>query len=244
MRLYEDLAWLWSEMTPSETYLEEALDLFLIASDALKRRPQSWVELGSGGGYLMEALLQQYPETDVTMVDVSSMMIAESTIRNPKATHICADMTQLRLEAVFDVVLLHDAVMYLQDRKSISEALNTIRQLLKPDGVAIIIPDVCRESFEERVLSSEVFGKRAHVHLTEWHWDPDPNDDFIQVDFSVLFREHQVGIIRAVHEAHTMVVLSIEAWMNMFIHSDLQQDFPSQPWMHGGEFFMLRPNSN
>ena len=48
MRLYQDLAWLWSEMTPSETYLEEAYDLYEIAEDALQRTPRSWIELGAG----------------------------------------------------------------------------------------------------------------------------------------------------------------------------------------------------
>ena len=240
MRLYQDLAWLWSEMTPSETYLEEAYDLYEIAEDALQRTPQSWIELGAGGGYLMEALLQHYPQTEVTIVDISTAMIAESELRNPKATHICADMTALELDAQFDVVLLHDAVMYLGSQTAIRKTLEQIKRLLKPDGIAIIIPDVCRESFEERVLSSEVRGDRAHIHFTEWHWDPDPSDDLIDVEFSVLFREHHQNRIQSVHETHSMVVLSIEMWMTMFIELALQQDFPCQPWMHGGEFFLLR----
>ena len=244
MRLYQDLAWLWSEMTPSETYLDEAHDLYEIAEDALQRVPASWIELGAGGGYLMEALLQQHPETDVTIVDISAAMIAESQKRNPNATHICADMTDLTLDTQYDVVLLHDAVMYLGSQDAIRQTLRQIQGLLKPDGVAIIIPDVCRESFDERVLSSEVQGARAHIHFTEWHWDPDASDDLISVEFSVLFREYPQSRIQSVHETHTMVVLSIETWMTMFMELALQQDFPCQPWMHGGEFFLLRSMSS
>ena len=240
MRLYQDLAWLWSEMTPSETYLEEAYDLYEIAEDALQRAPRSWIELGAGGGYLMEALLQHHPDTDVTIVDMSSDMIAESTQRNPRATQICADMTTLDLDRQFDVVLLHDAVMYLSSQETIQQTLRQMKQLLKPDGVAIIIPDVCQESFEERILSSEIRGQRAHIHFTEWHWDPDPSDDLITVEFSVLFKEHSQNRIQSVQETHTMVVLSIETWMTMFMELTLQQEFPCQPWMHGGELFLLR----
>ena len=241
MRLYQDLAWLWSDITSSSTYDEEAADLMDIATEAVQRVPEKWIELGSGGGYLMAALLQQYPSAAVTLVDSSSAMLDESRLRNPTAQHICADMTQIALEEQYDVVVLHDAVMYLADAGAIAQTLQNIRRLLKPDGVAMVIPDVCLESFEERVLSSEVFGERAHIHLTEWHWDPDPTDEQIQVNFSIMFKEHAVGTIQTVHEAHTMVVLSIEAWMNTFIQSGLKQDFPSQPWMHGGEFFLLRP---
>ena len=34
-----------------------------------------------------------------------------------------------------------------------------------------------------------------------------------------------------------MVVLSIETWMTMFMELTLQQEFPCQPWMHGGESY-------
>ena len=40
MRLYRDLAWLWSEVTPVGTYIDEAQDLYDIVSDALGKVPK------------------------------------------------------------------------------------------------------------------------------------------------------------------------------------------------------------
>ena len=48
MRLYNDLAWIWSEITPTETYLDEAINLGEILSDLLPVPPSSILELGSG----------------------------------------------------------------------------------------------------------------------------------------------------------------------------------------------------
>ena len=241
MRLYKDLAWVWSEITPTDTYIEEANNLAEILEDVLAKKPSKIIELGSGGGYLMEAYSKLFPSVDITLVDSSGAMLAESIKRNPMLRHIDADMTTLDLSEQFDLVLIHDAVMYLQDVETISRTLVNARKMLRSGGVIILVPDVCKESFQERKVSSEIYGKRAAIHLTEWHWDPDPLDDQIEVVFSILFREFGGSAIENVTESHTMVVLSIHQWMQIFEKAKLGQEWPSIPWVGGGEFFILRP---
>ena len=241
MRLYRDLAWLWSEVTPVGTYIDEAQDLYEIVSDALGRCPQKILELGAGGGYLLHDLQLQYPDVAITLLDSSSDMMREARRRNPNAKTICADMSTLDLNEQFDLVLLHDAVMYLEDKSAVSKVLNIMRTHTAEGGVAVIVPDVCKETFEERILTAETEGPRARVHFTEWHWTSEPQSDRVLVDFSVLIREHGMDAVQSHHETHHMLVLSLSDWMELFLENRWIQDFPRIPWVHGGEFFLLRP---
>ncbi len=243
MKLYQEWAWLWSAVTPPQTYVEEAQDLLSILCEALGRRPNSILELGAGGGFLLHDLQTLHPNVELTLVDTNPEMLAEASKRNPTAETVLGDMTSVELGRSFDVVLLHDAVMYLQDREAVSKVLAAMHSHCKADGVAIVVPDCCTETFEERILTAQSETERAFIHLTEWHWDADPNDDRVHVEFSVLMRQSDVNppCVESHHETHTMLVLSLGDWMDAFMHNGWMQDFPSQPWMHGGEFFLLRP---
>ena len=242
MKLYQEWAWLWSDVTPSKTYVEEAQDLLSILCDALGRMPQTILELGAGGGFLLHDLQTLEPSVNITLVDSSPEMLAEASKRNPNAEIMLGDMTTLELGRTFDVVLLHDAVMYLENRDAVSKVLGVMYSHCKADGVAIVVPDCCTETFEERILTAQSETERASIHLTEWHWDADPTDDRVHVEFSVLMRQSTESNpqIESHHETHTMLVLSLGDWMEIFMRNDWMQDFPSQPWMHGGEFFLLR----
>ncbi len=242
MRLYGDLSWLWSEVTPAGTYTNEAQDLCEIVSAALGRSPKNILELGAGGGYLLHDVQAICPDIEVTLVDSSEKMLVEAGLRNPNAKIIHADMTTLDLREQFDVILLHDAVMYLEDTSMVAKVLDIMRAHISRDGVAVVVPDVCKETFEERILTAEAEGERARVHFTEWHWDSDPKSDRVAVEFSVLIREHDHDIVQSHHETHHMLVLSLGDWMEIFQRNRWMQDFPSTPWVHGGEFFLLRPS--
>ena len=109
-------------------------------------------------------------------------------------------------------------------------------------GIAIIVPDVCKETFEERVLTAESVSENVRVHITEWHWDPKIQDDSISVSFSVLYKRSDEATVNSYCETHQMIVLPLSDWMTLFAEHCWMQDFPSLPWMHGGEFFLLRPD--
>ena len=241
MKLYQEWAWLWSEVTPPETYRAEADDLFEIISESLGRKPKSILELGAGGGYLLHDLQMVHPTIEITLIDSSPEMLVEAQRRNPNAKTILGDMTTIALNKQFDVVLLHDAVMYLSDRDAVQKTLEVMKRHCSFEGVVLIIPDCCRETFEERVLTAQCHTERASIHLTEWHWDPCEEDDLVSVEFSVLLREKNGQKVQSHHETHSMLVLSLGEWMSLFMENSWQQDFPSMPWMHGGELFLLKP---
>ena len=242
MKLYGELAWVWSLFTDEETYIEEAENLTEIVLDALGddyNEGLSFLELGAGGGYLASALPKNW---SLTLVDMAEEMILESQKIHPHARHIQGDMCHLDLRQQFDVILVHDAVMYLKSIEEAGALLRNIQRHLSPNGVAMIIPDAIKESFYERSFLGGASGLHneavVDAQLTEWHWDPNPEDDQVMVEFSLLLR--QDGQVQSVHESHPMLVLSLAQWMDLFQRADLQSEFSMIPWMGGGEFFLLK----
>jgi hypothetical protein len=235
VRLYQDLAWVWSALTPEGTYAEEAAHLVNIAEAALGRPIQNWLELGSGGGYLASCLPSSI---EVTLVDCSEAMLVESRQRCQSARHLCADMLRVDCQEKFDVVLVHDAIMYMRDQDALRVLLRNINEHCHEDTVVMILPDVIKESFYERSLSGGgSLGDRS-VLLTEWHWDPDPSDDSVQVEFSLLIREGSE--VSSVHESHLMLLLSMEQWFALIQESGFAMELPDLSWDLGGELFLLR----
>lgn len=234
MKLYDELAWVWSVLTPEGTYQEEAHRIIAIAEDALSHSVQSILELGSGGGYLAS----QFPErAEVVLVDNSLEMLQESRIRNPQREHVRADMLTVDCQRQFDLIVVHDAIMYVPDQKAIQRLLRNICRHMHASSVVCIIPDVIKETFCERALQGGGEEPDRAVLLSEWHWDPDPEDDHIQVEFSLLIREN--AQVSSIHESHRMLILSMEEWFALFTEAGLQLNLPCVPWDFGGDFFLL-----
>ena len=240
MRLYNDLAWIWSAVTPADVYQEEAENLWEILCESLGQKPQNLLEFGCGGGYLASHLPK---EMSLCLVDSSEAMLAESQRNNPEQKHILGDMLTVDCGELFDCVLVHDAVMYLRSREEALELLANCKKHLRPNGRLILVPDAVQETFYERTFTakseSEYQGKAVSLVLTEWHWDRDANDDLVQVEFSILLRRNEE--VEVVHESHEMLVLPLMRWMELFHTTGLEQTFPNPPWIGGGEFFLLHP---
>src|SRR5690348_11772483 len=120
MRLYSSLASWWPLISPPSDYFEEAADL-------LTRVPQptpgaTLLELGSGGGSLAFHLKRHYR---ATLTDRSSDMLDVSRSINPECEHILGDMRSLRVGREFDVVLIHDAIMYATTPADVAACLDT-----------------------------------------------------------------------------------------------------------------------
>lgn len=236
-RLYSELASWWPLLSPPDTYEEEGPVYWDWLCHLLGRRPQSFMELGSGGGHL--AL--HYPkDCDVLLVDLSDDMLNVSRSLNPTKEHICGDMRTLRLDRTLDAVLIHDAIMYMTSREDVVLALRTAYAHLCPGGALLVLPDVIKESFWERtVTGGNSDGGRA-LQMMEWHWDPDSEDDQFFVEFSYLLREGEA--VRPLYERHTMGLFSFEEWLAMF--KEVGLEVVPRPPEHlvdfGGEVFWAR----
>ena len=144
-RMYADLAEWWPLLSPAAEYEEEAADLLpdlLGTSDAA---PQTLLELGAGGGSLAWHLKKHLT---LTLTDLSPEMVAVSRTVNPECEHLVGDMRTIDLGRTFDVVLIHDAIMYCTTPYDARLALANAAKHCRVGGTVMVIPDSVAETLE------------------------------------------------------------------------------------------------
>jgi SAM-dependent methyltransferase len=208
-RLYSDLAAWWPLLSPPSHYLEEAADLLptlVAATDS----PRTLLELGSGGGSLAYHFKGQF---QLTLSDRSPDMLAISRGVNPECEHVAGDMRTLELGRQFDLVFIHDAIMYLTDAASVRAALATASRHCRPGGGLVVVPDCVRETFDPGTETGGEDGPDGRgLRYLEWDWDPDPSDDTFETTYAFLLREPK-GEMRVEMDQHHLGLFARGAWL-------------------------------
>jgi hypothetical protein len=208
-RMYHDLADWWPLLSPPSAYEEEAADLLGRLPAAPGSRP-TLLELGAGGGSRAFHLKRH---CRLTLTDLSPAMLAVSQRVNPECEHLQGDMSMLRLGRQFDVVLIHDAIMYATSPATVQATLRTAAIHCRPGGTVAILPDYVRETF---VPGSDQDGHDAPdgrgLRYLEWRWDPDPTDDTYRVDYAFLLRGAD-GSTRVAHDRHVEGLFARAQWL-------------------------------
>ena len=209
MKLYGELAGWYRLIDPPSDHAGEGetyRQLFRrVTPDA-----STLLELGCGGGH---GALYLKPHFRCTLTDLSGEMLALNRELNPECEHLQGDMRTLRLGRTFDVVLVHDAIVYMTSREDLLAAALTAFAHTRPGGAAIFEPDAIRETFrDEAVVEGSDEGPRSARFLM-WTWDPDPNDETYVVDFAFLLREGTA--VRSVYDRHTEGLFSRATWVEI-----------------------------
>jgi trans-aconitate methyltransferase len=231
---YDDLAEWWPLFSPPAHYAEEAADLL----QRLGTVPPAatMLELGSGGGSLASHLRSHFT---LTLTDRSPGMLDVSRAVNPDAEHHLADMRTLRLGRQFDVVLVHDAIMYATTPEDVKAALQTAAVHCLPGGRVAVLPDFVRETF---TAGTDNGGEDASdgrgLRYLEWRWDPDSTDDTYIVDYAFLLREAS-GEVRVVHDRHIEGLFPRAHWLAWFREVGLSATSSLDEW--GRDVFLARP---
>jgi SAM-dependent methyltransferase len=126
--LYDELASWWHLFSPPSHYVEEAKDLLPDLLAAADSPPRTLLELGAGAGSLAYHLKDTF---QITLTDRAPRMLEVSRNVNPECEHILGDMKRLDLRKVYDLVLVHDAIMYAADRDSLATVLATAYRHLR-----------------------------------------------------------------------------------------------------------------
>jgi SAM-dependent methyltransferase len=238
-RLYGELAEWWPVLVPREVYAPECQEILGLARAVRGQPARSWLELGSATG----ALASHLPRgVRATLVDLSPQMLALSRRSNPRAEHVRADLREADLGRRFDIVLLHDTLMYMRSQTDLRAAMRSVARHLAPDGVALVIPDVVAETFEEGHVAGggESPDGRA-ARLLEWHWQPEPGSGTYQAEMSLLLRAPGEPVV-AVHESHTMGLFSRRAIRAAMKAAGLVQAQPPRRYRKAWpELFLGRP---
>ena len=215
LRLYSDLAYLWPLVSPPEDYAEEAAHW----RDAIRARlgegRHRILELGVGGGHNLSHLTSNF---EATGVDLSPEMLEHSRRLNPDVEHHVGDMRTVRLGKVFDAVLIHDAVSYMQTGDDLRAAFATARAHLRAGGLLLVAPDLVAESFEEgRVLHWDIPPPSRpgdpDVRVEERLTDPDPTDTTIESRITYTITEG--GGRRVETDLHVTGLFPLATWVSL-----------------------------
>ena len=211
MRLYEDLAPWFHLLSPPSDYAAEAARYAMLALDACPDAG-TLLELGAGGGCNAWHLRRRFT---CTLTDISEPMLAESRALNPDCEHVVGDMRTLRLERLFDVVLVHDAVSYLTTEDDLRACLRTAAVHLRAGGVLVVAPDATAESF---VPGTDVGGTDGPdgrgLRYLEWSHAPEPGSTAYDVDFVVVLRD-AAGRSDVVHDRHRCGLFPTATWLRL-----------------------------
>ncbi len=217
-RMYDDVAEWWPLLSPPSEYEEEAADLLSRLPAPAGSGRQTLLELGSGGGSLAFHLKRHY---QLTLTDLSPDMLAVSGAVNPDCEHLTGDMRSLRLGRRFDIVLIHDAIMYATERHEVQATLRTAAIHCREGGTVAVLPDYVRETFQP---GTECDGHDAPdgrgLRYLEWRWDPDPEDDTYLVDYAILRRTGE-GSVTVVHDRHEEGLFGRAEWLRWFAEAGI-----------------------
>jgi trans-aconitate methyltransferase len=209
-RLYTALAEWWPLLSPPAHYTEEAKQLVTLLEGSTTPRPTTILELGAGGGSLAFHLKQHFV---LTLTDRSPAMLAVSQAVNPDCQHLLGDMRSLRLARQFDVVLIHDAVMYLTEPADVLAALRTAWCHCRPGGAVVVMPDFVKETFRPGTDQGGEDGADGRaLRYLEWTWDPNPADDTYEAVFAFLLR-HADGTVAIESDRHHLGLFARESWL-------------------------------
>lgn len=197
MRLYDDLAGWFHLLTAPADYAEEAARYRELLAQACEGPARTLLELGCGGGNNASHLKRWFA---CTLTDRSPPMLAQSRAINPECEHAEGDMRTLRLGRAFDLVFVHDAVVYLTALDDVRAAAATAFAHLRPGGAALFVPDYTRETFAPGASHGGHDGPDGRaLRYLEWVRDADPDDSRYEVDMTYLLRTPD-GTVQSAHD--------------------------------------------
>jgi SAM-dependent methyltransferase len=226
-RFYDELSEWWPLFSPPSHYGEEAADLLERLRPRATFGAATLLELGSGGGSLASHLA---PYFTLTLTDKSPGMLAINRATNPGAEHVAGDMRSMRLDRRFDVVLVHDAIMYAIEPADVQATLRTAAVHCRPGGTVIVLPDFVRETFAPGAdHGGEDAPDGRGLRYLEWRWDPDPSDHTYLVDYAFMLRDAD-GAVRVEHDRHVEGLFARAEWLAWFADAGLDATSEIDPW--------------
>jgi SAM-dependent methyltransferase len=227
MRLYSNLANWWPALSPPAHYVDEAADLLPAFRAAARGELETMLELGCGGGSLA---YQLKAHLKLTLTDVSPQMLAVSRAVNPECEHRIGDMRTLDLEREFDVVMVHDAIMYATSEADLRATLATAARHCRAGGCVALLPDYVRETFEPGIDSGgEDLPDGRGLRYLEWTWDPDPADTAYEVAYAFLLREPHEDV-RVEMDRHTEGLFARAEWLSWIAAAGFEPHVRRDPW--------------
>ena len=214
LKIYSTLKDWWPFILSVESRQEDGLLFHRLFQELSASPPRTLLELGCGGGGTASYFK---PDLALTLTDISPEMLEVSRMLNPESEHILGDMRTLRLDRTFDVVYIHDAIMYMTTEDDLRQAITTAAVHCRPGGLLVIHPDYIRENFVEG-CSSDTEGQDEPgrgLRFMVWDFDPDHGDTHYEVHFAIMLRRGNDADVEVVHDHHRFGLFPRDTWLRL-----------------------------
>lgn len=233
--MYSDLAEWWPLLSPASEYEEEAADLLPELLQTPDAPPRTLLELGAGGGSLAWHLKAHLA---LTLSDLSPEMVAMSRELNPECEHVVGDMRTLDLGRTFDVVLIHDAIMYATTPADVQATLATAAKHCRAGGAVMVIPDSVAETLEADMhTGGHDLPDGRGLRYIEWSWDAKPGAQTFETVYAFVLRKAD-GTVDVAHEVHTNGVFPRASWLTWLREAGIDATARTDEW--GRDVFVGR----
>ena len=139
-------------------------------------------------------------------------------------------MRTIDLGRTFDLVFIHDAIMYLTDETSVRAALVNAAKHCRPGGAVVVVPDEVKETFEPSTESGGEDGPDGRaLRYLEWTWDPNPADDLTETAFAFLLRGSD-GTVSVESERHQFGLFARASWLAWLGDAGFTASSRLDPW--------------
>lgn len=220
MKLYKELAEWWPLLSPHTEYEEEA-ELYLEIIRHYHPEVKNAVEFGSGGGSNAYYFKRHFR---VLLSDLSPDMLAVSRKLNPDCEHVQGDMRNLDLGAKFDLVFIHDAIMYFTDKENLLQVMRNARKHLAENGLLLIVTDQFKETFRPSTDHGGIDEGGRGMRYLEWTYDSDPEDSVTETEYLYVMRDGEGQVYREYDQVKSGL-FSMPEWEEMLTQEGFQANF-------------------
>ncbi|MCS5668161.1 MAG: class I SAM-dependent methyltransferase [Dehalococcoidia bacterium] len=224
------MAYLWPIISPPEEYGSEARYFRDVILEELGPGRHRLLELGVGGGHNLSHLTVDF---DCTAVDLSPDMLALSERLNPGVPHREGDMRSIRLEEIFDAVLIHDASSYILFEEDLKDTFTTAAVHLRPGGVFMVAPDWVQETFPDGwVYDWDRRQGNIEVNIQEVMLDPDTTDTQVESTYTYTIRKDAETTIEV--DTHITGLFPVSTWSGLMGQAGFDVEVRAIPPNEGG----------
>ncbi len=220
-KMYDEFADWWLLLSPLEDYAKEAEFFVKTMQDRGLPDSPTLLELGAGGGNTTYYLKQLFAK--VTLSDLSEKMLSVSRQHNPECEHVVGDMKTIRLDRIFDIVFVHDAIDYMTSLEDLRQVFATAFLHCRESGRSIFVPDHVLETFAESTDSGGSDDGHRALRFFEWSYDPDESDTTFVTEYIYLLRENGQPV-RVEHEQHVSGLFARADWLRLLTEAGFEPE--------------------
>ncbi len=217
--LYHELSTWWHLLSDPADYAAEATFFHRLIQEHGPKPAKTMLELGSGGGNNAWHLKQHY---ELTLVDLAPGMIEASRKINPECEHIVGDMRTIRLERTFDVVFVHDAIMYMLTKEDLGKVIGSTCAHCRSGTVVLFAPDCTTETFQPSTKHGGHDSEDRSLRYLEWTYRPWAASNLLHTHFAYLLREGER--VRCLQDLHEMADYSRGTWLRLLQEHGFEAD--------------------